>query len=103
MPSVPTLHYADVVALNGRRMCRVCGDRPALSRYHYQFCGGRCRAKYRRLNDPDPDEILRRAEAIRATWSEQEREARRLHCNPNLVDFVLGRNLIPEVCGCLGH
>lgn len=70
--------YLDVVSLQGRRMCIVCGEKPAGRRS--RFCDGQCRWIFEHVvyTDPAPREISARMKAIRRRWDRETRDARRV-------------------------
>jgi hypothetical protein len=63
--------HLEVVAIDGSRACRICGDGPAI--LDSLYCSPRCRADARHVaDDPSPDEIATQLAAIRAAWGPKE-------------------------------
>jgi hypothetical protein len=68
-------HYEDVTGLNGKPLCRFCGNRRP--KYDGVFCSRQCEVNYGQLGPiPSPREILNRAAECRAKWNVEEERLR---------------------------
>jgi len=79
MLMIPTADDLSVVSVHGSPLCWFCGV--SVPQIGGRWCGPRCAFWGQELLDgstPSPDEIARRAAAVRETWTDEERHKRAL-------------------------